>query len=79
MADKLDCEVLHCTWASPDTASLQQGIKLLEVHNRVKHAELLGGQLARGMPRHLVPTPGQVLVQHVSRLQQAPNWVPQPA
>ena len=35
---------------------------------------------ARGMPSHLVPTPGQVLVQHVSRLQQAPNWVPgQPA
>ena len=35
---------------------------------------------ARGMPSHLVPTPGQVLVQHVSWLQQAPNWVPsQPA
>ena len=31
---------------------------------------------ARGMPSHLVPTPGQVLVQPISRLQQAPNWVP---
>ena len=29
---------------------------------------------ARGIPSHLVPTAGQVLVQHMPRLQQAPNW-----
>ena len=58
MGDKLDCEVAGCTWASPDSASLELAFKLLEVHNKVKHGELFGGQVpdsqvARARPESL--------------------------
>ena len=58
MAEKLDCEVNGCTWARPDSATLELAFKLLEVHNKVKHGELFVGQVsdsqvARARPESL--------------------------
>ena len=44
MGDKLDCEVPGCKWSSPDTASLEQSLKLIDMHNRIQHADIFGGQ-----------------------------------
>ena len=42
MTDKLDCEVENCTWSSRDSATLEQAIQLLHMHNTIKHGDLFG-------------------------------------
>ena len=46
MADKLDCEVQNCSWSSPDSASIEQAIQLLNMHNKIKHGDIFGAQVA---------------------------------
>ena len=59
MTDKLDCEVENCTWSSRDSATLEQAIQLLHMHNTIKHGDLFGAApvtnslVARARPESL--------------------------